>query len=489
MAFGLKPKYYEEYSLNNLTKEQFLVLAVEAAKKLGWKLGDMNGLGFMAYTDFSNDSWSEKITVFIELSLSTAVIKSECSRIQLIDYGENRGNVQHIISAINELRISLNSEALTQKYEELQPGFTTKELFKESSISRKYNSNGVLSILKPVKGYYVTPIIINLNIAVFLLMVVSGVNFFLPSTDSLLAWGANFRPLTLAGEWWRLITCCFLHIGIIHLLFNMYALAYIGVLLEPHLGKLRFISAYLLTGIISSVASLWWHDLIVSAGASGAIFGMYGVFLALLSTNVIDKDQRKPLLTSIMIFVVYNLANGMKGGIDNAAHVGGLVSGLIIGFAFVPSIRKPEEKKLEVTTVSLLTVAVIAISYFVYTKTPNDIGVYDNRMNEVSNLEKQALGFYSLPQTSPGDTLLHYLKDKGIKNWNEDIRLMDSLDKLNLPEAVHKRDDKLMKYFKLRLKAFDLMYKAIKENTTQYEDSINVYNTQIKTDVDDLNKE
>jgi rhomboid protease GluP len=137
-------------------------------------------------------------------------------------------------------------------------------------------------------------------------MAITGVNIISPDSESLVQWGANFRPLTLEGQAWRLLTNCFLHIGILHLLLNMYALLYIGVLLEPHLGRLRFAAFYILTCIIASTVSVSWHDLTVSAGASGAIFGMYGVFLALLSTNLIEKSARKALLASIGIFVVFN---------------------------------------------------------------------------------------------------------------------------------------------------------------------------------------
>jgi len=102
---------------------------------------------------------------------------------------------------------------------------------------------------------------------------------------------------------------------------NMYALLYISLLLEPHLGRTRFLTVYLLTGLTASLASLWWHNLTISAGASGAIFGMYGVFLSMHTTNLIEKSARKALLTSIAVFVGYNILNGLKpnSGIDNAA--------------------------------------------------------------------------------------------------------------------------------------------------------------------------
>ncbi len=125
-------------------------------------------------------------------------------------------------------------------------------------------------------------------------MILTGVDIMVPDTESLIAWGANFRPITLAGEWWRLLTSCFLHIGIIHLLMNLYALMYIGIQLEPHLGKTRFLAAYLLTGIAGSANSLYWHEFTVSAGASGAIFGMYGR----ISSHAHDKSHRKNGATS-----------------------------------------------------------------------------------------------------------------------------------------------------------------------------------------------
>src|SRR5580700_8349567 len=95
---------------------------------------------------------------------------------------------------------------------------------------------GFLALFVPRAGYIVTPILVDINLAVFVLMVVSGVDFLQPDTESLIKWGANIRALTLDGQWWRIITSFFVHIGIIHVVFNMYALLYIGVPLERQLG-------------------------------------------------------------------------------------------------------------------------------------------------------------------------------------------------------------------------------------------------------------
>jgi rhomboid protease GluP len=131
---------------------------------------------------------------------------------------------------------------------------------------------------------------------------------------------------------------------------NMYALFFVGIFLEPTLGVKRFTIFYLITGIIASISSIWWHEATVSVGASGAIFGMYGIFLALLFTKLFPMDFKKSFLLSTLIFVGYNLIMGTSGGIDNAAHIGGLISGMLIGFAVYPVLnQKRRDKNLQNT--------------------------------------------------------------------------------------------------------------------------------------------
>ena len=179
---------------------------------------------------------------------------------------------------------------------------------------------------------WATLLIIGLNVAVFLLMAVNGVHIMQPETQELLDWGANFKPLTMDGEWWRLITACFLHIGVLHLAINMYSLFSVGMLLENMLGRAQYLIAYLVCGLAGSAASLWWHEATVSAGASGAIFGMFGLFYAWVTTShQISSAEKKAQLASAGTFIAFNLFLGLSGRIDNAAHLGGLGAGIIIG--------------------------------------------------------------------------------------------------------------------------------------------------------------
>ncbi len=488
MAFGLSPKHIEELPLDNLTTEQFLVLAIEAAKTLGWNVGYTSETGFIAFTKFSMSSWSEEVKVKIDGD--NANLKSECTGSQMVDWGKNKKNIENLVSTFNKLKNSFDTEELSKKYEELKPSLVSKEqdALSQPPPTTKEKLTSVFAIFKPTQGYFITPILINLNIAIFILMVISGVNFMLPDNVSLLKWGANFRPVTLEGEWWRLITNCFLHIGIFHLLMNMYALLYIGLLLEPHLGKTRFTTAYLLTGITASIASLWWHDITISAGASGAIFGMYGVFLALLTTNLIEKSARKALLTSIAVFVGYNILNGLKpnSGIDNAAHIGGLFGGLVIGYALIPSLRKPNENRLKFTSIGLLTVTILVSSFVVYNKMPNDIGTYDNKIREFISMEAMALEVYNLPQNTPNEKILYEIKDRGIYYWYENIKLIDSFKDLDLPIEIKSKNKLLKEYCELRIKSYELLYKAISEDTDQYKTQIEDYNTKIEAKIKEL---
>jgi membrane associated rhomboid family serine protease len=165
--------------------------------------------------------------------------------------------------------------------------------------------------------------------------------------SDLLNWGANFRPLTTDGQWWRLLTSTFLHGGLMHILANMYGLIFVGIFLEPLLGAKKYAFVYLLTGILASVASIWWYDATVSVGASGAIFGLYGFFLASLLLKVFPPDFGKAFLASTLVFVVFNLLMGFTGGIDNAAHIGGLLSGFILGLIMSRQLKHNKEYETE----------------------------------------------------------------------------------------------------------------------------------------------
>jgi len=181
----------------------------------------------------------------------------------------------------------------------------------------------------------ITPLLLAINVLVFVLMLVSGVSPVDPGPEQLLDWGASYGPYIFNGEWWRLATAMFVHIGAIHIIFNMQALWNLGRLVERLYGNWTYLLMYLLGGIGGSIASLWWHSDIISAGASGAIFGLAGGLAIGVYRGKLPMPQKmmQTLLTSTILFIGYNLTYGfMNEGIDNAAHIGGLVVGAISGW-------------------------------------------------------------------------------------------------------------------------------------------------------------
>jgi rhomboid protease GluP len=161
------------------------------------------------------------------------------------------------------------------------------------------------------------------------------------ATRTLVQLGAQVNLFVAAGEYWRLVTAMFLHIGLAHLAFNMYALFILGRDIEGFYGSLRFATIYFISGIAGNVAYYAAGPNAVSAGASGAIFGLVGAEIAFLVSNraLFGSFSRQRLL-NLAFLVVINLAFGFVGrGINNLAHLGGLVAGLALGFALTPRHR------------------------------------------------------------------------------------------------------------------------------------------------------
>lgn len=183
----------------------------------------------------------------------------------------------------------------------------------------------------------VTPILVAINLLIFLAMLVDGAGLVTAQPATHIRWGSNYGPLTAAGEWWRLATNMFMHFGVLHVFLNMWALHETGRLTERLFGHARFLAVYLLAGIAGSLASLGWNPQVNSAGASGAIFGVIGALLAYLLDrrngvpSSVMRRHRLPLLAFITCALAYGLSHG---NIDNAAHLGGLATGILTGLAW-----------------------------------------------------------------------------------------------------------------------------------------------------------
>ena len=189
--------------------------------------------------------------------------------------------------------------------------------------------------------------LLGINIAVFVVMVALGVSIFDPDAQQVLHWGADYGPYTLGGEYWRLVTSMFVHFGIIHIFGNMWCLWSLGRLAERLLGSPSVIGIYLLTGVGASLSSLSWDPMRVSAGASGAIFGIAGALITALyyGKHNLPPESVRRLLGYVVKFSILNLLFGLRGHVDNMAHLGGLVTGLLIGLFLARTFTSPAEEQ------------------------------------------------------------------------------------------------------------------------------------------------
>jgi membrane associated rhomboid family serine protease len=178
-------------------------------------------------------------------------------------------------------------------------------------------------------------------------MVLTGISPLEPSSNDLVRWGADWGPLTLSTQPWRLLTSNYVHIGIIHIFFNMWCLWSLGRLAERVFERWTYVLIYTLCGVAGSCVSAGWHPEVVGAGASGAIFGIAGALLAALYLGKFPapKEAIRPTLKSLLWFAGFNLFYGLRAGVDNSAHVGGLVSGLALGAVFSKTLMADAESR------------------------------------------------------------------------------------------------------------------------------------------------
>jgi membrane associated rhomboid family serine protease len=224
------------------------------------------------------------------------------------------------------------------------------------------SSDGHRELLRTIA--WMTPVIVAVNVAVFAVMAVS-LNSLIGFNPVLLAfWGANSGALDQSGQWWRLLSYQFLHLSVIHLALNMWVMWSVGRLTERLYGSFALLFIYLVSGTLAGLASIVWNPNLVSVGASGSIFGVVGALLALFfrSRDEIPTSVLQYWLP-ISLFVVFNLFNGARQpGIDNAAHVGGLMAGICIGAVMVRPLESRKGFPITRTALASLLAAAAAVA-------------------------------------------------------------------------------------------------------------------------------
>jgi rhomboid protease GluP len=332
----------------------------------------------------------------------------------------------------------------------------------------------------------VTVTLVAINTLVFIATLVAGAEWLTPVGKVQIAWGSNFGPYTADGEWWRLLTSLFIHFGVPHLVLNMIALVMFGPLVERLYGSVNYLAVYLLAGIAGGLASISWQPDVNSAGASGAIFGILGALVAaqLRGGDTFPVDILRPIRDTTLLYLGLSLYAGFKyQGIDNAAHLGGLAAGFLIGLAAARPItgessfsRRDLRRLIQLVPVAAVVLAIgfwfaqrasaSMVGEGLYRRTAHWIGVREPAINRkfnaalslnandkqnhlalIETLEKDVIPFWReagdrlaairLSSNSPNRTILDSVQDLTDGRADAFQALDDGLRK-NDPQAVAK---------------------------------------------------
>ncbi|RZK55738.1 MAG: rhomboid family intramembrane serine protease [Pedobacter sp.] len=445
ISWGYSPKIEKYIPLGDFPIDKYLIIAKQAIENLGWKLSHISESGIIAYTPLSFQSYSEEIS--IRINANFALVKSECIGIQMFfnDYGKNDANLENFFHEFEYVEYHLKDiwdESLAKFHEFIAT--QDDDYFEKAPLTAKNKIKNVLYLFYPHKGYLVTPILIIVNIIaygifafgsafIYRILYKSGASYDLiekvPSY-----FGANSRELVLKGQVWRLITHQFLHGSLLHLFFNMYALAYIGLMVENKLGWKKYFAVYILSGICGGLLSIIFHEINYSIGASGAILGLFGAFLALLLNNSFEKNASKAMLVSTLLVCALMLLNGLRGNTDNWAHVGGITCGFLICFILITEkiggvFIKPQLRFA--TAIAVVIVFSAIVLTFTTNYEPKKFFALEKAFKK--NSEDYA-GVYSISTRLPIEERLRRVDDYGVKVWERNKQIVEEMNALKLNE-------------------------------------------------------
>lgn len=241
---------------------------------------------------------------------------------------------------------------------------------------------------------YITYLLIAINVLVFVAMVISGVSAISPQATDLLLWGSEFGMYTVNGEWWRVFTEMFVHVGVLHLISNMFAFVYVAPYVERMFGNVGFLMLYVVSGLGGGMLALYLGPMQIHAGASAAVFGVYGALLAVLlrERDSIPPEVSDNLQKFVLVFIAYNLINSLRPGISMAAHVGGLIIGFVCGWIAAQPLKIESQAGRRVRNLMIACVGVVVCVIGVFSinaKYPNLDHMQDS-LTQYDAMEKES---------------------------------------------------------------------------------------------------
>jgi len=478
MPGGITPNKTETIPLDDYNPDHYLTILYHAMVALGWHVGYFDHDGIIAYTTISWASYSEEVSA--RVINNSVVIKSECVGFQgfWTSYFKNKKNLDQLLNevAYTDFHLQANLDETTQ---ELMDAIPEKQFLnlQDPPMAGKEQLRGFFSPIIPRKKYLITPLLVILNTLIFLATAfwMYALPRFLPISNFHLAkgesmqekmymwFGFNSRAHVLNGEVWRLLTGIFQHFSLLHLFGNMIALVYIGSLLECKLGKWNYLLMYLCTGIIASMVSVFFHYTEVAAGASGAVFGLFGILLALLSTNFYERSARKAFLISTAIVVAFNIIP-WGHEVDFAAHLGGLISGYVFGWIAFIGLNHQNLfiKKWGIAAIGS-AIVIVFVSCGLLASQQYQVKEYALLIQKADTLSNQLNEVFYGSDTSREEKLFK-MEQTGLPKLPQLRKLAVEMTKLKLP-ADKKHDAKREALLiNLYCRYFPLLYHEFKDN-------------------------
>lgn len=483
ISWGYSPKIEKYIPLGDYPADKYLIVARQAVENLGWSLSHISSNGLIVYTPLSLQSYSEEFSIKIEGNF--AVVKSECIGIQMWfnDYGKNALNLEKFFHELAYVEYHLKDvweESLSKFHQFVDT--QDPNYFEKAPLTVKNKMKNILYLFAPQKGYVATPVLIWMNVAYHIFLLFLGVimlkylykDYSLEAVDRFAAHiGVNSRALVLNGDYWRLFSYQFIHGGWSHLFFNMYALIYIGLMVEHKLKPQKFLFIYILSGAVGGLVSIVFHEEGFMVGASGAIMGLFGAFLALLLNQAFEKNATKALTLSTVLVVALMLFNGsISHRTDNSAHIGGFIAGFVLGYILIKD--KINGKYLAVSLrYAISIVFTFVFAAFILAFTPN---FQTKEFEELqSQYQENAYNFgrvYNIPSNLTKQAKLKFIKTQAIDAWKKNTQLVKKMQGLTLNKRQRFKVNFDSKIVEKASKISQLLYLECKEDNASYRKEI-----------------
>ncbi|MCW3079951.1 rhomboid family intramembrane serine protease [Segetibacter sp.] len=480
MAFGWKTQFEKRVPAEGLNNWEIFSIVQQACKELEWEYLVVDENKFTATTP-THWTLSEEI-IKISVENNEIIFRSRSESLELYEAGRNQKNIEeHLLPKFKKIKANWKSEQLQRAANTLRDE-TLKQLKSGNRVTGEKVTYGT-------KDHGMTFFLIAVNVLVFVAMAIRGVNLIEPEAKDIINWGGNVKFNVTGGEWWRLVTNIFVHIGILPLLVNLVGLYFIGLMVESILGKLKFLIAYLTVGVLASLVSIVWTAEGVAAGATGAIFGMYGVLIAFVTTPYVNKKFSPLWLAGAVAYAVFNIVVSFRGGNDNASLIGGLVAGLITGYLFYFFHFKRELARAGGSRISIevLLLTTLIVYFYLRVHGRNDSLRFEREVMKLNQIEVKAMvQMQHLQSAQSNNDAVSVIRDSALPQWKHFQEEITKTGAYSLSSEYKRKRKLLNEYAGLRVRQTELMYKSIEEGTDKYNGEIDKVSDRIEKIIDQL---